>query len=103
MQYLAVARTDTPDTIGFAAAQSQAGSALDCFGKCHYSPVRRPLVHAEHGGRAQRERLLLTAVTGGGLVAIGNPPQEHDRDWIALVKLDGPPAKKNEPPPVLQK
>ena len=41
-------------------------------------------------------------VTGGGFVSIGNPPQDHDRDWIALVKLDGP-LPKSEPPPVSRK
>jgi hypothetical protein len=39
------------------------------------------------------------ALTGSGFVALGNPPQETDRDWIALVKLAGPPPKLVPPPP----
>jgi hypothetical protein len=39
------------------------------------------------------------AVQGGGNRAIGEPPREKDRDWVALVRLDGkPPASVPEPP-----
>ena len=38
-------------------------------------------------------------VQGGGHVALGAPPRESERDWIALVKLAGPPPKAVPPPP----
>ncbi len=39
------------------------------------------------------------SVTGGGFRSLGDPPSERDRDWLALVRLDGePPAEVPEPP-----
>ena len=38
-------------------------------------------------------------VQGGGHAALGAPPRESERDWIALVKLAGPPPKAVPPPP----
>lgn len=37
-------------------------------------------------------------VRGGGFVSIGNPPQELDRDWVAVVRRNDLPPK-NAPPP----
>ena len=49
------------------------------------------------GGRLQAGDVA--AVTAGGYAALGNPPQERDRDWIVLVKLAGPAPKVVPPPP----
>jgi hypothetical protein len=41
----------------------------------------------------------VAAVRGGSFVSLGKPPRNPDRDWIILIKLDGPAPSQITAPP----
>ena len=41
----------------------------------------------------------VTALRGPGFRSLGVPPEDPDRDWVGLVRLDGPAPAELPPPP----
>lgn len=54
-------------------------------------------LNPRRGGKLQTGNVPV-AIGSNDYISVGNPPQDADRDWIALVKLDGPPPLAVPPP-----